>query len=102
MDYTAADAQAERDRQAIAAQQVYLMTGGRQDRTRCYVLLADFWRSEADMCPEVSTHQVCVDDYRCGITTMGEFTPAETGTKVCAAHESAVRQAPGWRWSRPL
>jgi hypothetical protein len=90
------------EREAIVAQQVHLTTGGHTDRARCYVLLADFWRSAADMCQEAATHRVCVDDYRCGVTVDGVFSPAETYTVVCAVHEEQVRGAPGFRWSAPL
>lgn len=54
------------------------------------------------MCPAAATHFVVVDDYRCGVLTGGEFTPAETGTNVCVAHHNRVRSAPGFGWSRPL
>ncbi|MEU0078427.1 hypothetical protein ABZY58_11070 [Micromonospora tulbaghiae] len=92
----------EKQRLDLAVQQVYLMTGGRTDRTGCYVLISEGWRSQDDMCPEKSTHQVCVDDYRCGMSTGGQFFPAETTTTVCAGHEEQVRRAAGFRWSRPI
>lgn len=85
-----------------AEQQPRLMTGGRTDTSGCYVLLTEFWRSQDDMCPNTATRQVCVDDYRCGMTADGMFEPATTYTKVCGDHEEQVRRAPGFRWSRPL
>lgn len=93
------DQTAEAQRLETAAQQLHIMTGGRSDRTRCYVLLAEFWSSEADMCPEPATHRVEYDDYRTGLLTEGVFYPASTTSRVCAAHEKQARRMPGWRWS---
>ncbi|RKR92642.1 hypothetical protein BDK92_7084 [Micromonospora pisi] len=90
------------DRLAIAVQQVYLMTGGRKDTTGCYVLLAEAWRSEADMCPAKATHRVVVDDYRTGMETEGLFYPGETRTGVCGKHAEQVHQAPGFREMTPI
>lgn len=99
---TVTEAITEAVREERAAQQPVLLTGGRKDHTGCYALVADFWRSEADMCPQPATHHVCFDDYRSGVTTGGEFDPGETHTSVCPGHEEQVRRAPGFRWSRPI
>lgn len=88
--------------ETIAAQQVYLMTGGQPDKTRCMVLLADFWRSAADMCQNVKTWHVEVHDYRCGFATQGVFSPALTLSSCCDEHVEQVRVAPGFISATPI
>jgi hypothetical protein len=89
-------------RQAIAAQQVKLQTGGQPDRSRCMVLVSDFWRSAADMCQEPRTHRVEVYSYTCGVTAEGVFSPATTYSAACDAHTEAIKAAPGFIAAYPI
>ncbi len=89
-------------RETIADQQVYLMTGGQPDATKCMVLLADLWRSAADMCPNRKTWHVEVHDYRTGFETGGVFSPALTMSSCCDEHVEQVRSAPGFISAEPI
>jgi hypothetical protein len=89
-------------RKVIAAQQVKLMTGGQPDRSRCMVLLTDFWRTPADMCQEPRTHHVELYSYECGFTAEGVFSPATTYSAACAAHTERIRIAPGFIAAYPI
>lgn len=100
MDYTAANAAAESARLALADQQV--LFAGRPENDLCRAVLAPAWSKGAPRCPNSVTHLVEYDDYRTGMLTMGEFTPAQSLTKVCDVHEEQVRHMPGWRYSRRM
>jgi hypothetical protein len=90
------------ERKAIAARQVKLMTGGQPDRTRCMVLLSDFWRSADDMCQEPRTHRVEVYSYESGVTSGGVFGPATTYSAACDKHTAEAKAAPGFIDAYPI
>lgn len=90
------------EQKAIAAAQVNLMTGGQPDRTRCMVLLTDFWRSPADMCQEPRTHHVEVYSYEAGFASSGVFSPATTYSAACDQHTEEIKAAPGFIDAYPI